>query len=100
VPCVVTRAEAIPVLVIATYETGNDRGDVPGELECRAERESPARSFAVPGLDHPLLANNRGFFAMVCGTSSVRIAGGLDSRSFFESSARRRQLPGRLHPKT
>ncbi len=60
----------IPVLVIATYETGKDRGDVPGELQFWAEGENLDQSYAVPGVDHPLLANARGLFAMVSGTSS------------------------------
>lgn len=60
----------IPVLVITTYETGNDRGDVPGELQFWAERQDLARSIAVPGLEHPLLTNDRGLYAMVCGTTS------------------------------
>jgi purine nucleoside permease len=60
----------IPVLVIATYETGSDRGDVPGELQYWAERENLDDSVAVPGLDHPLLSNGTGLYAMVCGTTS------------------------------
>lgn len=66
------RAEpiAIPVLVIATYETGQDRGDVPGELQFWAENEAFDQSYTVPGVEHPLLANRQGLFAMVSGTSS------------------------------
>jgi purine nucleoside permease len=60
----------IPVLVIATYETGSDRGDVPGELQYWVEREHLDSSIDVPGLDHPLLTNGSGLYAMVCGTTS------------------------------
>lgn len=60
----------VPVLVIATYETGKDRGDVPGELQYWVEREHLDRSIAVPGLDHPLVTNDRGLYAMVSGTTS------------------------------
>lgn len=60
----------IPVLVITTYETGHDRGDVPGELQFWAERQQLTREIPVPGVEHPLLTNGRGLFAMVCGTTS------------------------------
>jgi purine nucleoside permease len=60
----------IPVLVIATYETGQDRGDVPGELQFWAENEAFDQSYTVAGVEHPLLANRQGLFAMVSGTSS------------------------------
>jgi purine nucleoside permease len=61
---------AIPVLVIATYETGKDRGDTPGELQFWAERQDLTQEIKVPGVDHPLLTNGKGLFAMVSGTSS------------------------------
>ncbi len=59
----------IPVLVIATYETGSDRGDVPGELQYWVERDHLDISINVPGLDHPLLTNGKGLYAMVSGTT-------------------------------
>lgn len=58
------------VLVIATYETGKDRGDVPGELQYWAEREDLGQPIAVPGIDHPVLTNGKGLYAMICGTTS------------------------------
>jgi purine nucleoside permease len=61
---------AIPVLVIATYETGKDRGDTPGELQFWAERQDLGQEIRVPGVDHPLLTNGRGLYAMVSGTTS------------------------------
>jgi purine nucleoside permease len=61
---------AIPVLVITTYETGKDRGDTPGELQFWAERQDLSQSINVPGVDHPLLTNGKGLYAMVSGTTS------------------------------
>jgi len=60
----------IPVLVITTYETGKDRGDTPGELQYWVEREHLDQSIKVPGVEHPLLTNGRGLYAMVSGTTS------------------------------
>jgi purine nucleoside permease len=60
----------IPVLVITTYETGKDRGDTPGELQFWAERQDLAQEIKVPGVDHPLLTNGKGLYAMVSGTTS------------------------------
>ena len=58
------------VLVIATYETGKDRGDVPGELQYWVERENLDQPIKVPGIDHPLLTNGKGLYAMISGTTS------------------------------
>jgi purine nucleoside permease len=58
------------VLVIATYETGKDRGDVPGELQYWVERENLDQAIQVPGIDHPILTNGKGLFAMISGTTS------------------------------
>jgi purine nucleoside permease len=60
----------IPVLVIATYETGKDTGDTPGELQFWAERQDLSQPIKVPGVDHPLLTNGKGLYAMVSGTTS------------------------------
>ncbi|HVU44581.1 MAG TPA: purine nucleoside permease [Terracidiphilus sp.] len=58
------------VLVIATYETGKDRGDVPGELQFWAERQNLNQEIRVPGIDHPILTNGKGLYAMISGTTS------------------------------
>jgi len=58
------------VLVLATYETGKDRGDVPGELQYWVEREKLDQAIQVPGIDHPILTNGAGLYAMVIGTTS------------------------------
>jgi purine nucleoside permease len=60
----------VPVLVIATYETGKDTGDTPGELQFWAERQHLDQSIKVPGVDHPILTNGKGVYAMVSGTTS------------------------------
>jgi purine nucleoside permease len=60
----------IPVLVIATYETGKDTGDTPGELQFWAERQELNIKTKVAGVDHPLLTNGKGLYAMVSGTTS------------------------------
>ena len=56
-PCAVhAQAKIEPrVLVIATYETGKDTGDTPGELQYWAERERLSDTIRVPGIEHPLL---------------------------------------------
>lgn len=58
------------VLVVATYETGQDRGDVPGELQYWVERQKLDTTVPVSGLDHALLTNGAGLYAMVSGTTS------------------------------
>jgi purine nucleoside permease len=58
------------VLIIATYEIGKDRGDAPGELQYWVEREKLDQSIQVPGLDHPILTNGKGLYAMIGGTTS------------------------------
>jgi len=58
------------VLVIATYETGKDRGDVPGELQFWVEREHLDQEIRVPGIEHPILTNGKGLYAMISGTTS------------------------------
>jgi purine nucleoside permease len=60
----------LPVLVIATYETGKDRGDTPGELQFWVERLDLNTEIKVPGVDHPLLTDGKGLYAMVSGTTS------------------------------
>ncbi|HEY9126844.1 MAG TPA: purine nucleoside permease [Acidobacteriaceae bacterium] len=58
------------VLLIATYETGKDTGDTPGELQLWAEREKLTEAISVPGIEHPLLTNGKGLYAMVSGVTS------------------------------
>ncbi len=58
------------VFVIATYETGKDRGDVPGELQFWVERQQLDQEIRVPGIDHPIMTNGKGLYAMISGTTS------------------------------
>lgn len=58
------------IMVIATYETGKDRGDVPGELQYWVERQKLDEAIQVPGIDHPILTNGKGLYAMISGTTS------------------------------
>jgi purine nucleoside permease len=60
----------IPVMVIATYETGKDRGDTPGEFQYWVERENLDQEIKVPGVEHAVLTNGKGLYGMVSGTSS------------------------------
>lgn len=57
------------VVVISTFEIGQDTGDVPGEFQLWAEREKFANPITVPGLDHPVLSNDQGVFGVVSGTT-------------------------------
>ena len=58
------------VLVVATYETGKDTGDTPGELQFWAEREKLSEAILVPGVEHSLLTNGKGLYVMVSGVTS------------------------------
>jgi purine nucleoside permease len=57
-------------MVVATYETGKDRGDTPGELQYWVERQNLDQKIAVPGVEHALMTNGKGLYAMVSGTTS------------------------------
>jgi purine nucleoside permease len=60
----------VPVMVIATFEAGKDTGDLPGELQFWVERQHLDQAIQVPGVDHPILTNGKGLYAMVSGTTS------------------------------
>lgn len=57
------------VVVITTFEIGQDTGDAPGEFQLWAEREKFANPITIPGLDHPVLSNDQGIFGVVSGTT-------------------------------
>jgi len=84
-------AEAAPlqvkVVVVTTFEVGADTGDRPGEFQLWAEREKFTRKIAVPGMVHPVYANDQGELAVVSGTTSrcavQLMALGLDPRFDF-----------------
>ncbi len=57
------------VIIVATFEIGNDTGDKPGEFQFWAEREHLTGVIDVPGLDHPVRFNDAGVFGVVSGTT-------------------------------
>jgi purine nucleoside permease len=80
------RAEPIrpKVIILATFEAGADTGDAPGELQYWVEREHLTKSLSLPGVEHPVLYNDHGVYAMVTGTCNrsglALMALGLDPR--------------------
>ena len=64
---------AVKVVVVTTFEVGADTGDQPGEFQLWAEREKFDRKLMVPGMVHPVYANDQGELAVVSGTT-VRCA--------------------------
>jgi purine nucleoside permease len=69
------QAQPMPVkvAVVVTFENGKDRGDTPGEFQYWVERENWVHEIPVPGVDHPVLTDDRGTIGVVSGTS-VRAA--------------------------
>ncbi|HWA84787.1 MAG TPA: purine nucleoside permease [Opitutus sp.] len=56
------------IVILTTFESGQDTGDAPGELQFWVEREHLTHSLTIPGLPHPILSNDDGVYAMVTGT--------------------------------
>ena len=65
-----TQADPIrpKVLILTSFEIGEDIGDRPGELQYWVERERLTGSLDIPGLLHPLRFNDSGVYAMLTGT--------------------------------
>jgi len=57
------------VIVVATFEVGNDTGDKPGEFQFWVEREKLTKTMTVPGVDHIVRYNDEGTFGVVSGTT-------------------------------
>ena len=80
-----TPAE-VRVVIVTTFEIGNDTGDLPGEFQLWVEREHLDRVLPFAGGTHPLRANADGtVLGMVSGTTLVNataslMALGLDPR--------------------
>jgi len=78
------RPFAPKVMILATFEDGADTGDAPGELQYWVEREHLTKKIDLPGVEHPILYNDAGVFAMVTGTCNrsglAIMALGLDPR--------------------
>jgi len=72
------------VIVVATFEVGQDMGDKPGEFQFWVEREKLFQTMTVPGVDHVVRYNDAGTFGVVSGTTSRSglqiMALGLDPR--------------------
>jgi purine nucleoside permease len=72
------------VIVVATFEVGQDMGDKPGEFQYWVEREKLLQTIKVPGVDHIVRFNDAGTFGVVSGTTSRSglqiMALGLDPR--------------------
>lgn len=65
------RAEAPirpKVIIVVTFETGEDTGDQPGEFQFWVEREKLVHTLTVPGVDHVVRYNDAGTFGVVAGT--------------------------------
>src|ERR1700722_5078355 len=82
-----TKPMAVKVVVVTTFEVGADTGDNPGEFQYWAEREKFTQKLTVPGMVHPVYANDQGELAVVSG-ATVRCAEqlmalGLDPRFDF-----------------
>ncbi len=56
------------VVILTTFETGNDTGDEPGEFQYWVEREKLDHTIVVPGLQHLVRYNDAGVFGVVTGT--------------------------------
>ncbi len=74
------------VVIVATFETGADTGDKPGELQFWAEREKLTEKIDFPGGTHPLLTNaDHSILAITTGMSLINagpsiMALGMDPR--------------------
>jgi purine nucleoside permease len=56
------------VVILTTFESGQDTGDEPGEFQYWVEREKLDHVVQVPGLTHPVRYNDAGVFGVVTGT--------------------------------
>ena len=65
------RASAAPIpvrmVVVATFETGRDTGDAPGEFQFWVEREHMGEVIPERGALHPIRRNRRGLYGLVPG---------------------------------
>jgi purine nucleoside permease len=64
-------AERLPVkvVVLAGFEVGDDTGDAPGELQFWVEREGLTQQETILKIDHPLVHNAQGLYALVGGNT-------------------------------
>ena len=84
--CAQAKPWPVRVVIVTTFELGNDTGDVPGEFQFWVEREPLGEVLPFPGGVHPLRANaDHTVLGMVSGTTLVNatasmMALGLDPR--------------------
>jgi purine nucleoside permease len=67
----VVKADALirpKVIIVVTFEIGEDMGDKPGEFQFWVEREKLTKTMVVPGVDHIVRYNDQGTFGVVAGT--------------------------------
>jgi len=61
------------VVVVTYFEVGRDTGDRPGELQYWVERDRLTRTIEVPGMTHPVRANeNASEIAVTVGPGNIR----------------------------
>ncbi|OAN59447.1 purine nucleoside permease [Sphingobium sp. TCM1] len=74
---VVPTIKPIPVkvIVIANFEPGEDKGDVPGEFQLWAEREKLDEVIPIKGALHPLRRNGAGLYGMCWGSPDTMLGG-------------------------
>lgn len=59
----------VKVVILAGFEVGNDTGDAPGELQFWVEREGLTQAETILKIDHPLVHNAQGLYAIVGGNT-------------------------------
>ncbi len=65
----------VRVVIVTTYENGNDTADAPGELQYWAERERLTERLEFPGGVHPILSNaDHTVIAVLTGMSKINAA--------------------------
>ena len=68
----------VKVVIVVTYEIGNDTGDAPGEFQAWAERDHLTETIPFPGGVHPILSTpDHSVLGVVSGTTLVNAAASL-----------------------
>ena len=77
------RPIPVRVVVLTTFEVGQDTGDVPGEFQHWVEQYPLRRSLQVPGVERPVRLSDDGVLGVVTGmrgrprgTIAAQISGG------------------------
>ncbi len=65
----------VKVVIVAMFEVGQDRGDIPGEFQLWVEREHLDKIYPLPAAYHDVLANaDTGVIGIVTGEGTARAA--------------------------